>query len=202
MSPARFLLAALIILITAMIVAPTVLRAREPARETQCLIQLRGVGAAIKQYSYDSDGYPLPSNWHWAIRPYIGNPDEPEERVEPGSERDPLKCKSDPSDFPVSYLYLDRRILDYTMGRLSDSVTPLAVDEYFHRYATMVWYDGHVSKVPKQEWAYYRLRQWKIRRNLADAESFSYELIPGTQVEPVFAPPQVVPTEKFIWPRF
>ncbi len=198
----RFLVAGLIILIVAMIIAPTIVRAREPARELQCLMQLEQVGAAITMYAYDHDGYPLPSNWHWAIRSYIGNPGKPEERIEPGSGRDPLKCKSDPSDSPVSYLYLDRRILGYTMGRLSDAVTPLAVDEYFHRYATMVWYDGHVSKMPKQEWVYYRLRQWKIRRNLADAESFSYELIPGSQVEPVFAPPRVVPTEKFIWPKF
>jgi len=153
-------------------------------------------------YSDDHGAYPLRANWHWAIRAYIDNPANPDERVIPGSRADPLKCKCDPSDSPVSYLYLDRRVLDDTMARLGDSVTPLAVDEYFHRYATMVWYDGHVSKVPKPEWAYRRLRQWKIRRDLDDAESFSYERIPSSQKAPAVAPPFVEPTEKYIWPRF
>ncbi len=200
LSPTRFLLAVTIILGVIIILAPTLLRARAPALEARCLAQLEQVGQAITMYSYDHGAYPLPHNWHQAIRPYVGDPANPEEDVIPGSKRDPLKCRADPSDASVSYLYLDRRILDYTMSRLNDSETPLAVDEYFHRYATMVWYDGHTSKMTKQEWAYRRLRQWKVRRDLDNADSFSYELMPGTQVRPNVASPFIEPTDKYIWP--
>jgi hypothetical protein len=202
MSPTRFLLAGTIILLTVLLLAPTLMRARYPATEMRCLSQLEHVGAAMSMYSQDHDGYPPRANWHWAIRPYISNPRDPRETVEPGSRRDPLKCKMDPSDSPVSYLYLDRRILDATMSRLGDEVTPLAVDEYFHRYATMVWYDGHVEKLTRSEWAYARLRQWRIRRDLDDMDSFSYERIPGTQAAPSIVSPFVEPTEKYIWPQF
>lgn len=202
MSPTRFLLAGTIILLTVLLLVPTLLRARHPATEMRCLMQLEHVGAALSMYSQDHDGYPPRANWHWAIRPYISNPADPRETIEPGTERDPLKCKMDPSAYPVSYLYLDRRVLDATMSRLGDEVTPLAVDEYFHRYATMVCYDGHVEKMTKTKWAYVRQRQWKIRRDLHDMDSFSYERIPGAQAGPSVAPPFVEPTEKYIWPEF
>ena len=201
-SPTRFLFAAVIILGAVMILLPALLKARAPALEYRSIAQLESVGAAILMYVQDHDDYPLRANWHWAIRPYINNPGHPELEVEPGGPRDPLKCKEDSSDHPVSYLYLDRRILDDTMRRLGDSVTPLVVDEYYHRYAIMVWYDGHVTKEPKERWAYVRLRQWKIRRDLQDPASFSYERIPGTQPEPVIAPPYIAPTERYIWPEF
>jgi len=203
LSPTRFIVAALIVATTVIWIIPTLIRARRPAEEMDCLAHLKQVGYAMAMYATDNnDHYPLTGNWHEALRVYIDNPDDPHMCVKPGSRLDPLKCPSDPSSSTVSYLYLSRDVLDYTMARLSDAVTPLAVDEYFHRKTTLVYYDGHVDKMQKTKWAYERLRQWKIRRDLDDPGSYAYELIPGTQVRPSFAPPAIEPTERYIWPKF
>lgn len=202
LSPTRFIVTVAIILIIGIWLIPKLLRAREPSYEAQCMAKLKQVSWAVSMYVTDNDVYPFTYNWHWAIRTYIDDKANPFMRVAPGSARDPLKCPMDRSDAPCSYLYLDRRVLDYTMSRLNDAVTPLAVDEYFHEKATMVFYDGHAEKMPRDEWAYKRLSQWKVRRDLDDPGSFSYELIPGTQKRPNFAPPQVEETEKYIWPSF
>ncbi len=182
---------------------PTLLRARRPAHEAECLAHLKQVGYAVRMYMADND-YRMPPrrDWHNSIRSYVDTPDDEVMRVIPGSRRDPLKCPLDPSPATCSYLYLDRDVLDYTMSRLNDSVTPLAVDEYFHEKATLVYYDGHVDKMPKTQWAYDRLMQWKIRRDLDHPESYAYELIPGTQKSPSFAPPPIERTERYLWPVF
>lgn len=203
LSPTRFIMAAVIIGIVAVWIIPTLIRARQPAEEATCLAHLKQIGYAMEMYATDNSGrYPLTTNWHTALRAYIDNPTDPHQRVKPGSRMDPLKCPSDPSSSTVSYLYLNRGALDYTMARLNDSVTPLAVDEYFHRKTTLVYYDGHVDKLEKTNWAYARLRQWKIRRDLSDPGAYAYELIPGTQVRPSFAAPEIEPTERYIWPKF
>ena len=203
LSPTRFLVAATIIVATVAWLIPTLLRARQPSYETQCMAKLKQVGYAITMYAADNEQlYPLCANWHWAIRPYIDDTENPLMRIKPGSKRDPLKCPLDRSDAVCSYLYLNRSVLDYTMARMSDSITPLAVDEYFHEKATMVFYDGHTERMLKNKWVYERLRQWKVRRDLDHPESYSYELIPGTQKRPNFAPPEIEQTEKYIWPIF
>lgn len=202
LSPTRFIVAATIVVTVVLWLIPTLLRARQPTWEAECMGHLKQVGWAMSMYAGDNNDYPSPANWHQALWPYIESRDDRLGRLVPGSKRDPLKCPRDPSDATVSYLYLDRRVLTYTMSRLSESITPLAVDEYFHEHVTMVYYDGHTDKMEKTRWAYERLRQWQIRRDLDDPESFSYELIPGTQMKPAFAPPAIERTERYIWPRF
>mgnify|MGYP003802326667 CR=1 FL=1 len=202
LSPARFIVAATIVAFVAVWLAPTLLRARQPSYEAQCLAKLKQVGWAFNMYVADVEAYPLASNWHWALRSYIDDPMNPSMRVAPGSRRDPLKCPMDRSPAPCSYLYLDRRVLDYTMARMNDAITPLAVDEYFHEKAILVYYDGHTDRLPKQQWVYERLRTWKVRRDLNAPDSFAYELLPGTQKRPAFAPPPIQQTEKYIWPIF
>jgi len=202
LSPTRFIVAATIVVAVVLWLIPTLLRARQPSYELQCMAKLKQVGQAMTMYASDNQDYPPISNWHWAVRSYVSGEAEAFEDVTPGSRRDPLKCPLDPTGAPCSYLFLDRRELDYTMSRLSEAIIPLAVDEYFHEHATMVFYDGHADKMPKQSWVYDRLRRWKVRRDLDDPDSFSYELIPGTQKQPDFAPPQLEQTEKYIWPIF
>lgn len=202
LSPTRFIVASTIVVFVAVWLIPTLLRARQPSYEARCMAKLKQVGWAVNMYLTDNEAYPMAANWHWGIRSYIDDPLDPFERVTPGSRRDPLKCPQDSSDAPCSYLYLDRRVLDYTMSRLNDALTPLAVDEYFHEKATMVFYDGHTDKAAKNAWVYERLRQWKVRRDLDDPDSFAYELIPGTQKRPAVAPPTIEETEKYIWPTF
>ena len=202
LSPTRFVVAATIVILVVLWLIPTMLRARQPSYEAQCMVKLKQVGMAMSMYVTDNRYSPPTSRWHWALRPYIDSEADPFMRVPPGSKRDPLKCPQDHTKAPCSYLFLDRSELDYTMSRMSDAITPLAVDEYFHEHATMVFYDGHTEKMPKQRWVYERLRQWKVRRDLDDPDSYSYELIPGTQKRPNFAPPQVEQTEKYIWPEF
>ncbi len=203
LSPTRFIVAASIVAITVVWLIPTIIKARQPAHEADCMAHLKQVGFAMTMYATDhNDRYPLTRNWHEALRTYIDNPDDPHMRVKPGARMDPLKCPSDPSTSTVSYLYMSREILDYTMSRLGDAVTPVAVDEYFHRKTTLVYYDGHVEKMEKTQWAYERLRKWKVRRDLDAPSSYAYELIPGTQVRPTFAAPVIEPTERYIWPEF
>ncbi len=203
LSPTRFIVAAFIVACAVIWLVPTLIRARKPAEEASCMAHLKQVGFAMSMYADDYNGrYPLTGNWHEAVRTYVDDPADPHMRVKPGSRMDPLKCPCDPSASTVSYLYMSRGILDYTMARLGDSVTPLAVDEYFHRKTTLVYYDGHVDKIEKTRWAYERLRQWKVRRDLDDPASYAYELLPGTQARPSFAAPVIEPTERYIWPEF
>lgn len=200
LSAAKFIAAPVIILIVASILFPVLVRARKPSLEARCMGKLRQVGSAISMYADDFGAYPLRSNWHLAIRAYIDSP-QAEERVLPGSSLDPLKCASDPSDYPVSYLYLDRSQLGYSKANLSESVTPLAVDEYFHEHTTLVYYDGHVERLEKQLWLHQRNRQWEIRRDLDHPASFSYEPVPGSVTGPQAPDPGIDRTEMYIWPR-
>jgi len=201
LSAAKFIVAPVIIIIVASILFPVIIRARKPSLETRCMAKLRQVGSAVAMYTDDHDGaYPLRSTWHQAIRSYIDSPD-PAERVLPGSSLDPLKCPSDPSDYPVSYLYLDRSQLGYSKANLSESVTPLAVDEYFHEHATLVYYDGHVERLEKQLWLHQRNRQWEVRRDLDHPASFSYEPMPGSVTGPQAPDPGIDRTEMYIWPK-
>ncbi len=201
LSAAKFIAAPVIILLVASILFPVLIRARRPSLETRCMAKLRQVGSAISMYSADYDAYPLRSNWHLAIRDYIDSP-YAEERVLPGSALDPLKCPSDPSDYPVSYLYLDRTWLGYSKANLSETVTPLAVDEYFHEHVTLVYYDGHVERIDKQLWLHQRNREWEIRRDLEHPASFSYEPMPGTVSGPQAPEPGIDRTEMYVWPKF
>lgn len=202
LSAAKFIAAPVIIIIVASILFPVIVRARKPSFEARCMAKLRQVGSAIAMYSDDYDGaYPLRMNWHQAIRSYIDDPSDPNARVVPGSAMDPLKCRSDPSDSTVSYLYLDRRILGYTKSNLSETVTPLAVDEYFHEHTTLVYYDTHVEKLDKQQWLHARNQQWEIRRDLAHPDSFSYEPVPGSVEGPAVPIPTIDRTEMYVWPE-
>ncbi|MGD9496508.1 MAG: type II secretion system protein [Armatimonadota bacterium] len=203
LSAAKFLVAPTIILIVAAILVPALIRARGPTYEARCMTKLRQVAAAIGMYCDDYDlNYPLAQNWHEALRSYIDNPADPRERVLPGSKADPLKCPSDGSEYPVSYLYLKRDLLAYSKANLSDSVTPLVVDEYFHLHTTLAYYDGHVEKMDRQLWVHQRNRQWEIRRDLDHPGSLAYEPVPGSVTGPTGPSPVVVPTERYIWPRF
>jgi len=203
LSAGKFLVAPVIILIVASLLVPALIRARKPSYETQCMAKLKQVASAISMYADDYDQhYPLPGDWHLAIRSYIDNPADPEERVPAGSRIDPLKCPSDPSEFPVSYLYLDRELLGYTKARLAESVIPLAVDEYFHEHTTLTYYDGHVEKIEKQLWLHLRTRQWEIRRDLDHPASFAYEPVPGSVTGPTGPDPDYQRTESYVWPRF
>lgn len=201
LSAAKFLAAPVIILVLAAILVPVMIRARHPSLEMRCMAQLKQVSAAVQMYAQDSGNYPLSHNWHTAIRPYIDDSRDEYGRVPPGSARDPLTCPSDPTDSPVSYLYLNRNLLDWSKANLSESVIPLAVDEYFHKHTTLVYYDGHTEKMEKQQWIYVRNRQWEIRRDLDNAPSFSYEPIPGSVQGPRDRKPTYDPTSVYIWPK-
>ncbi len=202
LSAAKFIAAPVIIIVVASLLFPVIVRARRPGLEVRCMGKLRQIAGAIGMYSADYGGaYPLRSNWHWAIRDYIDSP-HAEERVIPGSPLDPLKCASDPSDYPVSYLYLDRTWLGYSKANLDESVTPLAVDEYFHEHVTLAYYDGHVERLDKQLWLHRRNRQWEIRRDLDHPASFSYEPVPGSVSGPQAPIPEMDRTEMYIWPKF
>ncbi len=194
--------APVIVLLIVSILLPILLRARRPSYEMQCMTQLKQVAGAVNMYTIDQDGYPLPHNWHKAIRTYIDDPSDPYGRVEPGSKRDPLTCPSDPTDATVSYLYLNRNLLDYSKARLAESITPLAVDEYFHPHVTLTYYDGHAEKLEKQLWLHYRNKQWEIRRNLDYPEAFAYEPIPGSIRGPVGPAPEYDRTKAYVWPKF
>lgn len=202
LSAAKFLAAPLIILLVISVLAPVLINARKPSYELRCMAKLKQVAAAMSMYATDNEGYPPPGAWHTALRIYIEDPLDPEGHVEPGSARDPLKCPSDPTDAPVSYLYLDRRLLDYSKARLNDSVVPLAVDEYFHEHATLVYYDGHAERIPKQQWVNARIHQWEIRRDLDHPSTFAYEPVPGSVRGPTGPRPNIERTEMYIWPRF
>jgi len=202
LSAAKFMAAPVIILVVASLLLPALIRARRPAMELRCMAHLKQVAASFDMYVADNEGYPPPSVWHVALRTYIDDPSNPEGRVEPGSARDPLKCPADPTDYPVSYLYLDRRLLGYSRANLSESVIPLAVDEYFHDHVTLTYYDGHVEKLDKQLWLHLRNRQWRIRRDLEHPESFAYQPQPGSARGPTGPPPTIDRPEMYIWPKF
>lgn len=202
LSMAKFLAAPVIIAITAAIVLPVLVRGMRPSHEMRCMAQLRQVVAAINMYTNDQEGYPLPHNWHTTIRSYVDDPLDPYGRVEPGSARDPLSCPSDPTDSPVSYLYLNRNMLDHSKQLLAESITPLVVDEYFHDNVTVAYYDGRAEKMEKQLWLHYRNRTWEIRRNLDYPEAFAYEPIPGTVRGPTGPTPEYDRTQIYVWPKF
>lgn len=202
LSAAKFLAAPLIIILMVAILLPVFLRARKPGLEMRCMTQLRQISAAVDMYTQDYENYPLSSNWHEALRIYIDDPNDPEGRVLPGSKRDPLTCPSDPTDSTVSYLYLNRNLLDWSKAHVSESVIPMVVDEYFHEHATLVYYDGHTDRLDKQLWLHTRNRQWEIRRNLEDVESFSYEPVPGSVRGPQGRDPYYDPTKQYVWPDF
>ena len=199
---AKFIAAPLIIVLAAVTILPVMIRANRPGLETRCMAQLKQVSAAVSMYYYDHDGYPLPRNWHTAIRSYIDDPRDPQGRVEPGTARDPLSCPSDPTGSPVSYLYLNRSLLDDSKQILAESVTPLVVDEYFHDNVTVAYYDGRTERMDKQQWLHYRNRQWEIRRDLDKAESFAYEPIPGSVRGPEGPVPDYDRTKTYVWPKF
>lgn len=199
---AKYLVAPVIILIMVAILLPVYLQAREPTYTMQCMGNLKQVAAAVGMYETDYQGYPLAPTWHTSLRAYIDNPADPEERVIPGSELDPLTCPSDPTDSTCSYLYLDRGRLGYTKSRLSETVTPLAVDEYFHIKVTLAYYDGHVTKMEKQQWLHERTRQWEIRRDLEHPSWFAYEPMPGSVEGPSGPTPYIDRTRNYIWPEF
>jgi hypothetical protein len=201
LSAAKFIMAPLIIMLMAAILLPVFLNARQPGYEMRCMTQLKQVSGAVQMYAQDYENYPLSHNWHAALRTYIDDPGSELGRVEPGSTRDPLTCPSDPTDAPVSYLYLNRNTLDWSKSQVSESVIPLAVDEYFHEHTTLVYYDGHTEKVEKQQWLHARNRQWEIRRDLEDMESFSYEPIPGSVLGPQDRRPSYDRTSVYVWPE-
>ena len=202
LSGAKFLAAPAIILVAAVIIVPVLIRANQPSLEMRCMTQLKQAAAAINMYYHDQDGYPPPRNWHSAVRSYIDDPLDPYGRVEPGSARDPLSCPSDPTESPVSYLYLDRSMLDPSKQMLAESITPLVVDEYFHENVTVAYYDGRAEKMEKQLWLHYRNRHWEIRRNLDSAAAFAYEPIPGSVTGPTGPTPEYDRTRSYVWPRF
>ncbi len=200
LSAAKFIVAPTIILLVAAVLLPVLINARKPTYEMRCIAQLRQVSSAVNMYLQDNYNYPLSHNWHEAIRPYIDDPNDPTGHVEPGSSRDPLKCPSDPTDSVVSYLYLNRNMLDYSKSHLAETVVPMVVDEYFHPNTTLAYYDGHAEKINKQLWLHARNRQWEIRRNLSDLESFSYEPVPGSVHGPQGAEPRYDRTQVYVWP--
>jgi len=202
LSAAKFMAAPVIIMVLAMILVPALIRARKPSYEMRCMTQLKQVATAVTMYAQDHQNYPLSANWHTAIRDYIDDPNDPYGRILPGSARDPLTCPSDPTHSTVSYLYLNRNLLDWSKAHLSESVIPLVVDEYFHEKATLAYYDGHTDRMPKQLWLHTRNRQWEIRRNLQDIESFSYEPVPGSVRGPQGATPLYDRTSVYVWPKF
>jgi hypothetical protein len=136
------------------------------------------------------------------VRPYTAETGEKLGRIEIGSQRDPLTCPSDPTGSDVSYLYLNRNLLDWSKAQISESSIPLVVDEYFHEHATMAFYDGHTEKMEKQVWIHLRNNQWEIRRNLKDMPSFSYEPMPGSVRGPQGAAPRYDRTRQYVWPEF
>ncbi len=202
LSAAKFLAAPVIILLIVAILLPVLLQARRPSYEMQCMTQLKQIASAITMYAQDHQNYPLSATWHEDVRVYIDDPSDPYGRVEIGSKRDPLTCPSDPTDAPTSYLYLNRNLLDYTKAHLSESVTPLTVDEYFHENTTLAYHDGHVEKIEKQLWLHTRNRQWEIRRDLDDTDSFSYEPIPGSVRGEKGKRPAYDRTSVYVWPKF
>ena len=201
LTAAKFLVPPAIILLAVAILLPALMKARAPSYEMRCIAQLRQVAGAVGMYEQDFGAYPLPANWHEAIRSYIDDPTDPEGRVEPGSARDPLKCRQDKSDAVVSYLYLNRNLLDHSKSRLSETITPLAVDEYFHENTIVAFYDGHAEKMEKQLWLHTRKKQWEIRRNLDDMDSFAYEPVPGSVLGPQGPEPRFDPTTAYVWPK-
>ncbi|NLO04268.1 MAG: hypothetical protein GX131_00425 [candidate division WS1 bacterium] len=201
-SGAKFLAAPVIILLLASLLVPTLVRARRPSYELRCIAQLKQVATAINMYASDQGTYPPPHDWHNAIRTYIDDPLDPHGRVIPGSSLDPLTCPSDPTDATVSYLYLNRNVLDWSKANLAESVIPLVVDEYFHEHTTLAYYDGHAEKLEKQFWLHNRTRQWEIRRNLDDIASFSYEPVPGSVRGPQGPAPVYDRTQEYTWPKF
>ena len=202
LSAAKFLVAPLIIMLVAAILVPVLVNARKPSYEFRCIAKLKQVAAAVDMYAADNWGYPPSNVWHTALRPYFEDPLDPHGRVEPGSRRDPLKCPSDNTDALVSYLYLNRGLLDYSKASLSDSVVPLVVDEYFHEHATLAYYDGHTERIPKQQWVNARIHQWEIRRDLEHPSTFAYEPVPGSVHGPTGPRPNIERTEMYIWPQF
>jgi len=202
LSAAKFLVAPVIILLAVAMLLPVFMNARKPTYELRCIGQLRQVASAVDMYAQDHQNYPLSHNWHTALWPYIDDPGGEYGRIEPGSKRDPLKCPSDPTLSTVSYLYLNRNMLDWSKAHVSESVMPLVVDEYFHEHTTLAYYDGHAEKMDKQLWLHYRNRQWEIRRNLEDVESFSYEPVPGSVQGPEGTGPSYDRTSVYVWPKF
>jgi type II secretory pathway pseudopilin PulG len=202
LSAAKFIVAPLIIMTVAAILLPVLLNARKPSYEMQCMTQLKQISGAVSMYAQDYENYPLSRNWHTALRTYIDDPNDELGRVQPGSKRDPLTCPSDPTDSTVSYLYLNRNMLDWSKAQLSESVIPMVVDEYFHEHTTLAYYDGHTEKLEKQQWIHVRNRQWEIRRDLKHMESFSYEPIPGSVRGPEGVTPSYDRTSVYVWPKF
>jgi hypothetical protein len=202
LSAAKFIAAPVIIILLAAILLPVFMQARKPGYEMRCMTQLKQVAGAVNMYAQDYGNYPLSHNWHHAVRTYVDDVGGEIGRVEPGSRRDPLTCPSDPTNSTVSYIYLNRNMLDWTKSHLSESVIPLAVDEYFHEHATVTFYDSHTEKIEKQQWIHLRNRQWEIRRDLEDVESFSYEPIPGSVRGPEGRAPTWDRTKQYVWPDF
>lgn len=202
LSAAKFMAAPVIILLVVAVLLPVLIRARRPSYEMQCMTQLKQVAAAVTMYAQDHENYPLSATWHHDIRMYIDDPRDPYGHIEPGTKRDPLTCPSDPTDSTVSYLYLNRNMLDYTKAHLSESVIPLVVDEYFHQHTTLAYYDGHTEKLEKQLWLHLRNRTWEIRRDLDHIESFSYEPIPGSVRGLEAKRPTYDRTSVYVWPKF
>lgn len=202
LSAAKFLAAPVIILLIVSILLPVLMNARKPSYELRCMAKLKQVAAAMDMYAADNGGYPPSTVWHTALRAYIDDPRDPEGRVEPGSRRDPLKCPSDGTDAPVSYLYLNRGLLDYAKASLNDSVVPLVVDEYFHEHTTLAYYDGHTERIPRQQWVNARTHQWEIRRDLEHPSRFAYEPVPGSVRGPTGPRPNIDRTEMYIFPNF
>ncbi len=202
LSAAKFMVAPLIILVVATLLFPAIIRARKPTLEAKCMSKLKQVSVAILMYAQDHGNYPPSPDWHNAIRGYIDDPLDPHGRVLPGTALDPLKCPSDPTQSTVSYLYLNRNLLDYSKAHLSEAIVPQCVDEYFHEHVTLCYYDGHTEKIEKQLWLHMRNRQWEIRRDLDNPGSFAYEPLPGSIHGPVGHEPYMDRSTMYIWPKF
>jgi prepilin-type N-terminal cleavage/methylation domain-containing protein/prepilin-type processing-associated H-X9-DG protein len=113
-----------IIAILAAILFPVFARAREKARQTSCLSNLRQLGTAVSMYVIDYESYPLHSHkelgnpgWRWMqmLQPYVGSS---QVFVCPSASASAVALTSSTQHYGYNYQYLGN-------GRLSPSGGPL-----------------------------------------------------------------------------
>ena len=185
----QILISGLIVGVVAFILMGAFLKARGPARLTDCMGRQRVLSQSLEMYRQDNDARLPPGPvWRWAVSDYVDMVGGATEGVEdmgrvvrPRSFSSPMRCLANQTTIPISYLYLDPTELQARYPDVADqSDLPVLVDETHHRSVVVLGADGSSHVVPRTEWVEDRANAYHIARRPDWQDTFAY-YVPAPQ---------------------
>jgi len=180
----QILISGLIIGVVAFIMMGAFLKARGPARLTDCMGRQRVLGQALEMYRQDNDTrLPPAAVWRWAISDHVDMVGGLTESVEdvgrvarpPRGFSSPMRCLANQTTIPISYLYLDPTELQPQYPDVADrSDLPVLVDETHHRSVVVLGADGSSHVVQRPKWVEDRENTYHIARRPDWQNTFAY----------------------------